>query len=88
MNAKIHFNIVKIIYPQFFSVLMELKTKQNNKIGFIIGYIIMYLIFTTILYFILKIFDKIPKTWNLFFIIPITLSIVLLGTLLKLILTK
>jgi len=57
-----------------------------RKIGIWVGYVIMYFIFTTILFFILKLLHKIPENWNYFHVILITLTIVLLGTLIKMLL--
>jgi len=60
--------------------------KKESRIYLVIGYIIMYFIFTTVLYFILKYFDKIPENWNYIHMMVITLFIVLLGKLIKILL--
>ncbi|MEK6846902.1 MAG: hypothetical protein AABY16_01915 [Nanoarchaeota archaeon] len=51
-----------------------------------VGYFLMYLIFTVVLYFILKILDKLPLDWTVFHVVGITLAIVLFGRLIKLLL--
>lgn len=56
---------------------------KNKKISHIVGYLIMYFIFTTILYFILHFFDKIPENWNYVHIMFITLLIVIIGKSIK-----
>ena len=63
-------------------MIFENKT-EVERIGKVIGYIIMYFIFTTILYFILKILDKLPGTWDYFHIMAITITIALTGILIK-----
>ena len=65
---------------------MNFEVRKSKKRGEKIGYVIMYFIFTTILYFILKLLDKIPDSWTYFHVLSLTLSIVLLGTLIKLLL--
>ncbi len=59
--------------------------KQNKKTNWaiIIGYIVMYLIFTTLLYFILRYFNKIPENWTYFHVMTVTLLIVLIGKLIR-----
>ena len=64
---------------------MNFKAKKNKSIEWL-GYIIMYFIFTTVLYFILRFFNKLPETWNYFYIAIITLFIVLIGRLIRLLL--
>ena len=65
---------------------MNFEARKVNKINKKIGYVVMYLIFSTIFYFVLKLLDKIPDSWNYFHVLSLTLSIVLLGTLIKLLL--
>ena len=65
---------------------MNFEAKKPKKITEKIGYVVMYFIFTTIFYFILKSLDKLPDSWNYFHVLSLTLSIVLLGTLIKLLL--
>jgi len=65
---------------------MNFEAKKVKKTGRRAGYVIMYLIFSTIFYFILRLLDKIPDSWNYFHVLSLTLSIVLLGTLIKLLL--
>ena len=57
--------------------------KTEEKYGKIIGYVIAYLIFTTILFFILKVLNKMPESWNYFHIMAITLLIVFVGIFIK-----
>lgn len=53
--------------------------KLSKKIGYIFG----YFLFTTILFFILNLLNKIPKTWDYFHIMGITLLIIIVGVLIK-----
>ena len=53
------------------------------KIGEIIGYIFGYFIFTTILYFILVLLKKIPEDWDYFYVVGITLIIMVVGITIK-----
>ncbi len=60
--------------------------EQNNSIerfGEKIGYIFAYFLFTTILFFILRLLNKIPDSWPYFYIIIITFLIALLGIVIK-----
>jgi hypothetical protein len=67
--------------------IMKLNESQiSRKIGAIIGFIVMYLIFTLILFFVLRLLNKIPDTWTIFHLSIITIFIVLIGTLIKLLL--
>ncbi len=65
---------------------MKFKTKATNSLDKKIGCVFMYLVFTTILYFILKLLNKLPGSWNYLHVLILTLFIVLLGTLIKLLL--
>ena len=65
---------------------MDFDKKSYSKVWEVIGFVVMYLIFTTILYFLLGFLNKIPETWNYFYIAMITMFIVLLGTLIKMLL--
>ena len=62
------------------------KEETEKRLGKIAGFIFMYLIVTIGLYFILKLTHRFPIQWNIFYIFALTLSIFLLGTLLKLLL--
>ena len=53
--------------------------KFSKKIGYIFG----YFLFTTILYFILILFEKIPQKWTYLHIMGITLIITAIGVLVK-----
>lgn len=57
--------------------------KKNKKAGKVIGYLVMYFVFTTVFYFILKLLNRIPESWKYYHVMPITLALVLLGTLIK-----
>jgi len=60
--------------------------EQNNnieKFGKKIGYIFAYFLFTTILFFILRLLNKIPDSWSYYSIMVITLVIALLGVVIK-----
>ena len=50
-----------------------------EKIGFLAG----YFIFTTMIFLIVKFSDRLPSSWNYFSIALITLSIVLIGGLIR-----
>ena len=56
---------------------MNIKNEGENleKFGVKIGFIFSLIIFTTILFFVLKFFKKIPTTWNFWNILIITLII-------------
>jgi hypothetical protein len=54
-----------------------------RKVGEYAGYIISYLAFTTILYFVLTLLHRVPLWWNFFHTALVTLSIVIVGELLK-----
>ena len=54
-----------------------------EKIGEKTGFFFMFVIFTTILYFILKILNKIPDSWSYFNVLIITILIVLFGMFIK-----
>jgi len=60
--------------------------KKIRKIGEKTGIMTMYLIFTTLLYFILKLLERLPENWGYFHIVLLTLFIILLGTLIKMLL--
>jgi hypothetical protein len=55
------------------------KTNTLEKLGEKIGFIIMFFIFSTIFYFILKILEKIPNSWNYFHIMGLVFLITLIG---------
>ena len=65
---------------------MDFNKNKTNKIGEIIGYFIMYIIFTVVLYFILKLTDKLPQSFTSFHISLIPLAIVLTSKLISLLL--
>lgn len=51
----------------------------DEKIGIVVGFIFMYFVFTTILFYILILLEKLPKSWNYFYIMIITAIVVLIG---------
>jgi len=53
-----------------------------EKLGEKMGFVAMYLVFTAVAYFLFKVLDKLPEGWNYLYIMPFTMSIVLLGILL------
>lgn len=60
--------------------------EQNNSIkrlGEKIGYVFSYFLFTAILFFILRLLNKIPSFYSYFHIVIITLLIVLIGIIIK-----
>ncbi len=66
---------------------MRFKTTNISRtIGEKTGYVTAYIIFSTILYFILKLFNKIPDDWNFVYILPFTYTVVLLGSITTLLL--
>lgn len=44
------------------------KEKPRYSTGFYIGYIGMFFVFSTMLYFILRLTEKLPETWGIFHI--------------------
>ena len=59
--------------------------RNNNieRLGEKIGYVFAYFLFTTVLFFILKLLNKIPKFWSYFHIMLIILIIALVGVVIK-----
>jgi len=62
---------------------MDKTSILKRKLGKIIGYITGYFLFTTVLYLILTWLDKIPQTWNYFYLALIILFLTLIGALLQ-----
>ena len=63
-----------------------MQLEQSKKIGGLgekIGFIFAYFLFTTILFFILKLLNKVPASWGYFHIMGITILIILLGFLIQ-----
>jgi hypothetical protein len=54
-----------------------------EKIGEVTGFLSSYFLFTTILFFVLKLTNKLPQTWNYLHISYITLTIILTGFFIK-----
>ena len=68
---------------------MRFSEKNSKKrIGKFIGYLALFLIFTTILYFILSFFEKLPKSGGYFFVLFLTISILVVGRCIKYWLSK
>lgn len=59
------------------------QNKLIERLGEKFGYIFSYFLFTTILFFILTLLKKIPESWSFFHIMVITISIALIGTVIK-----
>jgi hypothetical protein len=57
--------------------------KTLEKYGEKAGYVFAYFLFTTVLFFVLTFFEKIPESWSYFTIMGITLIIVLIGVVIK-----
>lgn len=60
--------------------------EQNRYIenfGKKVGYLFSYFVFSTILYYLLNFFNKLPNTWTYFHIIGLTFCIVLAGEMIK-----
>lgn len=56
--------------------------EQNRlikNVGEKVGYIAAYFLFTTILFFILRLLNKIPNSWSYFHIMGITFLIAVIG---------
>lgn len=59
------------------------ENKFAEKLGVKIGYLFGYFLFTTILFFLLRLTDKIPSNWIYLDIMIITFLITLIGITLK-----
>lgn len=57
------------------------KKQEGSKIGKFFGFFISYIVFTTILYFILKILDRLPESISYFHMYILTTYIILIGLL-------
>jgi hypothetical protein len=55
----------------------------STRAGEIVGFVLSYALFTTILFFVLTFFQKIPSHWTYFHVMGITSTIVLCGVLLE-----
>ena len=62
---------------------MELERTLPNKFAEKLGFITAYFVFTTILFYILRFFRRIPQSWTYFHVIIITLIITLIGVIVK-----
>ena len=61
--------------------MFKQKSNKKERFGEKIGYILSYFVFTTILYFLLKLLNKIPSHWTYLHIMVITFLIALIGVL-------
>jgi len=59
------------------------ENKNIEKVGEVVGYIFSYFLFTTVLFFILVITKKIPESWSYFHVMIITVSIAIIGVIIK-----
>lgn len=59
------------------------ENKSIAKAGEIIGYTLSYLLFTLVLFFILKLFDKLPLNWSFVHLGGITALISLIGIIIQ-----
>lgn len=59
------------------------QSRTTEKIGYKLGYLFSYALFTTILYYILSLLNKLPESWTYVYIVGITLTITIVGILLK-----
>lgn len=57
--------------------------KTLEKYGEKAGYVFAYFLFTTVLFFVLTFFEKIPESWSYLIIMGITFVIVLMGIAIK-----
>jgi len=64
---------------------MQFSSSSNSeKIGKAAGFVLMYLVFTIIAFFIFSLTKRLPDEWSFFHVMPFTLAIVLLGSLIQL----
>lgn len=56
-----------------------MENKSIEKIGEKIGFIFAYFLFITILFFLLKLINKLPTNWTYYHVMGIVLLIVLIG---------
>lgn len=59
------------------------KKKSRGKIVRKIGYLIGFFVFVTILFFILKLLNKLPDSWTYFHVTGIVILIVIVATIFK-----
>ena len=57
----------------------EKKVSPQKNVGIIVGFISMFLIFSTILYYTLKITEKLPLPWNYFDVLLVVFVIIIIG---------
>ena len=59
------------------------ENKTIEKLGERLGYIFSYFLFTTILFLILIFLKKIPESWSYFQVMGITISIAVIGIVIR-----
>ena len=59
------------------------KNETLEKSGKIVGFLFSYFLFTTIIFFIFRITEKLPKDWSYFHIVSVTLIIASIGFIIK-----
>lgn len=59
------------------------ENKTIEKLGEKLGYIFSYFLFTTILFLILIFLKKIPESWSYFHVMGITISIAVIGIVIR-----
>ncbi len=62
---------------------MEIKDNLK-KAGKNLGFLTMFFVFTTVLYFVLKLTNRLPEDWNYLYVLLLTLAITLTGILTRL----
>lgn len=60
----------------------RVKNNRENW-GIVLGYFLGYFFFTSVLFYILVLSQKLPKSWNFFHVILITFTITLAGIVIK-----
>ena len=62
---------------------MESAETKSFKMGTYVGFVGMFVIFSTILFFVLKIFDRIPDSWTYVHIFLVSLPILFVGVVVR-----
>jgi hypothetical protein len=58
---------------------MKMIKLNAKEVGKFFGFVGMFFIFSTILYFLLKILEKLLLNWNFFYVVLITLGVSIIG---------
>lgn len=56
---------------------------KSFKMGIYVGFVGMFIIFSTILFFVLKLFNHLPDSWTYFHIFLISLPILFIGAIMR-----